>query len=206
MEYRNRKSILEKPTVYRLGPDAIEMQVEGQSPSSIPYAAVREVHLTFAPSRAQLNRYLADLKTHFGMFRLCSEFFKGPMEFGDQSQEYASWIRELHIRLGNANPGCRYTGGSNAAAWWLYLTGTIVLVAILIALFIAMLVSVPAVAIVKAVILALFFPTLILWFKRNRPTTYGPRDIPPKLLPATGTHRSDAGPPPLPRQGTAAES
>ncbi len=118
-----RVSALENETIWRLGPDALEREeiIAGGIGATVryPYADIRGLRLSFAPSRADGGRYRCDLQLKQGtLAAIVSTHYAGVGNFEDRSATYGPLVRGLVARVAAANPACEFRAGKHAPAYW----------------------------------------------------------------------------------------
>lgn len=184
VEYRSRTSALEQEKILRLEAGNLLVLRKDAPVETLPLAALTEIRLRFFPTRFQANRFECLLRWQNGRrMKICSQFFAGMADFHDQAPSYHAWIEELHRLTPLVNPTCQYLSGIGMVRYLINAIVTIGMALLLIALMILMFASIPAIAIVKLVILIFYIPILIKWLRRNKPGTYPPTNIPAKVLP-----------------------
>lgn len=184
LEYEARITLFDKVTVYKLDATSIRSMSE-VGEQILPLADIIGVRCQFFPTRVQRNRYETLLTLRNGStLKICNQFYKGVADFEDRSAPYSTFIKGLHNNLAIQNPQCDFRAGTTPAKFWLYAIMMVGILLLLIVLGIVMLVTIPPVAIVKLIIILFYIPTLIRWFKRNKPRQYDPREIPIDVMPS----------------------
>ncbi len=184
VEYRSRTSALEQEKILRLEDGNLLVLRKDAPVETLPLAALTEICLRFFPTRFQTNRFECLLRWQNGRrMKICSQFFAGIADFHDQAPSYRAFVEELHRLTPLANPACRYLSGVGMVRYLINATVLIGVALLLLALMILMFASIPAIAIVKLVILIFYIPITVRWLRRNKPGTYPPNYIPAKILP-----------------------
>jgi hypothetical protein len=187
--HRVRASVLEKETIWRLGPDALkreEIPREGP-PLTVryPYADIMEVRLTFAPSRFDSRRYRCDFQLKSGMLAaILSTHNAGIGDFEDRGATYGPLVRGLIARVAAANPACRFWAGKRPGTYWgehIFLFAMLVLLVYVIGLVGGL--SLSELVLIKLGILATYIPLMILYTRKNWPRHFDPAAIPDDLIP-----------------------
>ncbi len=185
MRYATRNDAFSPAKVWVLEGATLRFDDGTPAPPELTLANVKEVRLTFAPTRPEPNRFRCRLawrsgQTHEFFNRTC----RGVYDFADTSPEYVAFVRALHGALAQHAPGCRFTAGATGAAYamnWgaMIFVGFMVLIAALFLIFngLAWLI------VLKIALLAIFAPSAFRWLARNKPRSYPPGEIPSNLLP-----------------------
>ncbi|MEP2774831.1 MAG: hypothetical protein ABJQ29_14730 [Luteolibacter sp.] len=179
-----RVSALESESTWRLDGDTLWMRSQGQTDIPIPLAHITTVRLSYEPSRMQTRRYRCRLYSALGLSAMIqNDSYKGFADFEDRSDSYNSLVRLLILRIASINPQCIFKSGTSQLSWWAQAIMIAVIFGILILVSILLYTAIGALVIIKLLIIALFIPTLIRWFMKNRPHAFDPKDIPEGLLP-----------------------
>ncbi len=189
--HRVRTSILEKETVWRLTPDALEREQVLKDGKVLavryPYQDIREIRLSFAPSRFDRSRYRCDLQLKNGtLAAILSTHYAGFADFEDRGATYAPLVRGLVERVAAANPGCKFEAGKRPSTYW----GEHIFLFLMIALLVFVIgmvggLSLSHLVLVKLGILVTYIPLMILYTRKNWPRSFDPAAIPSDLLPAS---------------------
>ena len=102
--HRVRSSILERETIWRLLPDAIEREQVLKDGKDLtvryPYGDIREIRLSFAPTRVDRARYRCDFQLKNGtLVAILSTHYAGFADFEDRGATYAPLVRGLIERV-----------------------------------------------------------------------------------------------------------
>lgn len=181
--YEARLSALERVRRFRIQGDSLHIEEEGHS-RALPLDQIRTIRCRFHPTRIQRNRYETLLTLANGMeIKIGNQFYRGPANFEDRSGGYRAFVQALHHAVANGNRSCRFFAGATPLSFWLNAAffGTMILVLSILLIVFAF--SIPAVAIVKLVILIILLPVAVDWFRKNKPDEYDGREIPDSVLP-----------------------
>ena len=107
--YVARANALEYEAIWRLQPDALELQGGPTAGPDVvlrfPYRDIAGVRLSYAPSRADHARYRCDLRMRSGQqIAILSTHYAGIADFEDRAATYAPFVRALIARVAAANP------------------------------------------------------------------------------------------------------
>ncbi len=184
VKYRSRTSAFDKEQLLRLENGQLVIVSEELPTELLPLAGLTEIRLRFFPTRFQRNRYECLLHWDHGRhLKICNQFFAGMADFKDQSGEYVRWVHELHRQSISANPNCHYFAGLSKLRYFINATFLVSIALLLIILMVLMASTLPAIAIIKLIIVACYLPILVQWLRRNKPRTYDPTAIPQVVLP-----------------------
>lgn len=184
IEHRARSSALEPERTWKLTGDTLHACNRGGPDLTIPLANIREVRLTYEPTRFQTNRYRCHL-THTSGQRtvLQNEHFAGIASFEDRTASYLELLHALIPRTAAANPSCVFKTGTSPMNWWLQAAFLTLCFALLALALVFLYTAIGWLVVVKLVILAFLIPVAVRWFRRNRPGTFTPDAIPTGMLP-----------------------
>ena len=185
LSYRARLNVLEGERTYRLAPEALVIDHgDGAPPEVVRFEDVSEVRLRYFPTRSQWNRFEC-LLTAPGRrwFRIGSEYYRGVMHFEDRGPEYRAFVRELCLRVADAGAPTRFVTGR--PMWVLMAESAFLLsmVGFLAAILVLVGGVVGALPGMRIGLLMVSIPLLWLYFRRNRPGSFDPRDVPALFLP-----------------------
>ncbi|MBX9773149.1 MAG: hypothetical protein K2Y71_01955 [Xanthobacteraceae bacterium] len=198
--YVARARILEDEAVWRLTPDALELQggpVDLQNgpaagPDGIvrfPYRDIVEVRLYYAPTQYNTVGYGCALRMRRRMhidadLEIQSTHHTGFGFSEDRTATYVAFVRALIARVVVANPAARFRAGLHPFRYWFANTLLLGLVPVLVfviserfgdSLWL------------KVAIFLVFIPILIAhaigWGRKNWPRSFNPSDIPQDVLP-----------------------
>ncbi len=183
MPYHYRHSAPEPETTVTPGDLVLDL-VRGPTRSILPYDDITRLRLVYNPSRINTARHECHVYHRGGpKLVITSTTYKGFGRFEDQSDAFRDCIVDIHRRLAG-RPGIDFISGDSPKRYWITL-GAVVFVLLMLAaaLFAFGLLSVPAVAVAKLVILAASIPWLIKYARVNKPGSYDPAAVPDDLLP-----------------------
>ena len=184
MSYSYKVALFSAPWEFKLKAEGLEWRV-GQRVGLIRYDRIRRVRLSFRPVTLQTHRFLAEIWSEGGpKIRIASTSWRSIVEQERQDQTYIAFIVELHRRVAAAGAPALFLIGMPGIIYWLGL-----------AVFIAVALGLAALT-VRALQLgewtgaafvggffALFVWQLGGYFRRNRPGTYRPNEVPDSVLP-----------------------
>jgi hypothetical protein len=185
LSYRARLNVLEGERTYRLAPEALVIDYgDGAPPEVLRYEDISQLRLRYFPTRSQWNRFECLLTgPGRGRFRIGSEYYRGVMHFEDRGPEYREFVRELCLRLADAGAPTRFLTGRPI---WVLLAESAFLMSMVALLAVALILVggvVGALPGIRLVLLAASLPLLWFYFRRNRPGSFDPRDVPALFLP-----------------------
>ncbi|MGB1260543.1 MAG: DUF3487 family protein [Akkermansiaceae bacterium] len=183
IEYEARLSALESERVYKLHGHRLEIDYGSQS-ENIPLTEIAQVRCRFFPTRVQRDRFETIITMRNGRsLKIGNQLYRGLADFEDRSVGYRAFVQMLHTRLGKRNPHCVFHAGVTPLSFWLNAIFLALVLVLLVAVGVVMITAIPAVAIVKLVLIIFYLPTCIRWFKRGRPKRYSADHIPADVLP-----------------------
>lgn len=134
--YTFRKSAIEKVQRWELAEQRIMGRFEDKYDLRLPYAAVNSIRLFYLPNnRYRLNNYCCKITVDQVEFDIHSCTYKSLATFGDQSEMYVRFVKELVQKVKAANPDCKILIGQTAKAYYGNLVFTVVAVLSLLFLF-----------------------------------------------------------------------
>jgi hypothetical protein len=182
--YGYKPNLMGAPWVFRLTDKGIEWEY-GRRSALLRYEDVKRVRMSYRPATLQSHRFLTEIWAEQSpKLQISSTSFRGLMEQQRQDAEYISFVGELHRRLAASGSAARFEAGMNK---WLYWLGSVVMLAIAVAL-----VGWTGRTIwsrdfagfaVLAGVMLLFAWQVGTMFYRNRPLVYRPEHPPPAVLP-----------------------
>jgi hypothetical protein len=188
--YVARANVLEYEAIWRLTPDALELQGGPASGPDVvmrlPYRDITGVRLSYAPSRADSARYRCDLTMHTGRrLAILSTHYAGLADFEDRGATYAPFVRALITRVAAANPSAAFGSGRSPAAYWAEHLFLVVMVALLVfVLSVTGFAPLSESSWAKFAVILGFIPLLIVYTRKNWPRRFKPAAIPKDVLPA----------------------
>jgi hypothetical protein len=187
--HRVRTSILEQETVWRLKPDALEREQvlkDGKTHTvRYPYQDIREIRLSFAPTRFDRARYRCDFQIKNGtLAAILSTHYVGFADFEDRAATYGPLVRGLIERVAAANPACKFEAGKRPGTYW----GEHIFLFLMVLLLVFVIgavggLSLSHLVMIKLSILVTYIPLMILYTRKNWPRSFEPTAIPPALIP-----------------------
>jgi hypothetical protein len=187
--YVARANVLEHEAIWRLAPDALELQGGPTAGPDVvmrfPYRDIAGLRLSYAPSRVDSARYRCDLTMRSGgKVAILSTHYAGFADFEDRAATYAPFVRALIAKVAAANPAARFRSGKNPI---IYSAEHLFLLAM-----IALLVYVLSItgwgpfsdsSWAKLFIVIGFIPLLVVYTRKNWPGRFKPDAIPQDVLP-----------------------
>jgi hypothetical protein len=187
--HRVRTSLIEKETIWRLTPDVLEREQVLKDGKGLtvryPYRDIREIRLSFAPTRVDRARYRCDFQIKNGtLAAILSTHYVGLANFEDRGATYAPLVRALIERVAAANPACKFEAGKRPGTYW----GEHIFLFLMVLLLVFVIgavggASLSTLVLVKLGILVTYVPVMILYTRKNWPRSFDPDAIPPDLLP-----------------------
>lgn len=143
---------------------------------------IRSVRLRFEPSRAETRRVAMHIYTPV-QHTITNIHYAGIMDFNLQKEEFSAFVKAFHVAIPKDTTTTFYSGSTKAG----YFGNVLVSVAILLfLLFLAPIMAITgipgATSIFRIVLILFFFPLLIRFLIRNKPSTYTPGSLPEKML------------------------
>jgi hypothetical protein len=182
--YGYKPNLMGAPWVFRLTDNGIEWEY-GRRSALLRYEDVKRVRMSYRPATLQGHRFLTEIwGERSPKLQISSTTFRGLMEQQRQDAEYTAFVGELHRRLAASGSAARFEAGMNQ---WLYWLGSVVMLAIAVAL-----VGWTGRTIwnrdfagfaVLAGVMLLFVWQVGTMFYRNRPLVYRPEQPPPAVVP-----------------------
>lgn len=182
--YAYKTSLMGAPSEFRLTADALEWR-RGTYQGRAPYGRIRRLRLAFRPMTMQNYRFLTEIWTVDGpKLQIASTSWKSLVEHERLDGPYRAFVTELNRRIGAAGGQTLFQTGSPPFLYW---PGVVVFVGAALALA-GLIVRALAVAAWSGAAFIAAFLAFFLWqagtfFRRNKPGTYDPANVPPQVLP-----------------------
>jgi hypothetical protein len=187
--YVARANALEYEAIWRLRPDALELQGGPTAGPDVvmrfPYRDIVGLRLSYAPSRVDHVRYRCDLRMRSGQqVAILSTHYAGIADFEDRAATYAPFVEALIARVAAANSAASFRSGRSPVAYWLEHAFLLAMIALLV-----LVLSVTGFAPLSESSWAKFFiilasiPLLIVYTRKNWPSRFKPDTIPKDVLP-----------------------
>lgn len=195
--YAARARVLDDEAVWRLAPDALELQggpldlqdSPAAGPNGIlrfPYRDIVGVRLHYVQTRLNdPGYYCCTLRMRsIQHVEIPSTHVSGIMSCEDRAATYVPFVRALIARVAAANPSARFRAGAHPIRYWL--APIVLLIAMAVLVF---MLSEPwgDSLWVKFALVLLFIPLLIAhakgWGRKNWPRRFAPDSIPENVLP-----------------------
>jgi hypothetical protein len=171
MQYTNRVDFRQSEITYALNEVGVDSNV-----GLLPYKNITAIHLSFEPTKYYINIYKCAIIAKNRSFTLSNRRYISIGNFDYQSADYTTFVRALHTNLTQQNT--EFTCGKNKSRYWLELPIAIIGFSILF-----FTISAYATPIVGVLFLAIILYKLVPYYKRNKPKTYTPNNLPTNLLP-----------------------
>jgi hypothetical protein len=213
LSHVSRASIFQREATWRLGADALEreggepaaapwwahaaryflrlvwpwrgIRIDPGGPGRFPHADIRELRLSFDPTRFDTRRHRCDIRTADGRrAALWSTHFVSVAEFEDRAASYTQLVRALIAHVAAANPQCAFRAGKRPLIYWAEQVFLVVMAAA--AVWVLALVGgsgLNEITWVKLALVAGFIPLALRYARKNRPRRFEPGAIPPDVLP-----------------------
>lgn len=187
--YVARANALEYEAIWRLQPDALELQGGPTAGPDVvlrfPYRDIVGVRLSYAPSRFDHARYRCDLRMRSGQqLAIMSTHYAGIADFQDRAATYGPFARALIARVAGANPSASFRSGKNPVTYLIEHLFLFVMVVVL--MFVLSMVGFAYVgdtSWVRLFIILVTIPLLIAYTRKNWPGRFKPDAIPENVLP-----------------------
>jgi hypothetical protein len=187
--YVARANALEYEAIWRLQPDALELQGGPTAGPDVvlrlPYRDIVGVRLSYAPSRFDHARYRCDLRMRSGQqIAILSTHYAGIADFEDRAATYGPFVRALIARVAAANPSASFRSGKNPVTYLLEHLFLFVMVVLLV--FVLSMVGFAYVgdtSWVRLFIIVATIPLLIAYTRKNWPSRFKADAIPEDVLP-----------------------
>jgi hypothetical protein len=182
--YAYKPSLLGAPFEFRLTRTALEWS-RGRFADRLPYDRIRRLRLSFRPVTMQSHRFVAEIWPAAGpKLEICSTSWRSVVEQERHDAAYSTFVAELHRRIAAVGAGVSFEAGSPVVLYWIGLAvfaGASLALAALTAR--ALQIGATGGAAIVGGFLALFLWQVGTFFRRNRPATYRPDNLPPEVLP-----------------------
>ncbi len=192
IEHRSKKGRIHTGRVWRLYDGLLSCDAGGGH-REIPVGDIEAVHLTFAPTRFEFDRYACHLKPKGRSWEIIYSIWDAGLAHAeDHGDTYRRLVRSLVEQVAEANPGARVRAGEPGSRYWFELVLLILVFASLAAA-----VSILGLAwnwstAVMAMCAIVALPFALMWARRNRPRNLNPASLPDMYLPPVPVenHRS----------------
>ena len=182
--YAYKSSLVGRPFEFQLAPDALEWRKGGVG-GRTPYGSIRRIRLSFRPMTMQNYQFVTEVWPEGGpKLQIASTSWKSLVEHQRLDAEYRAFVSELSRRVGAAGGGTAFDTGSHPLLYW---PGAVIFIGAGLALAALAVRALSEQAWGGAAFVAGFFALFLYqagnFFRRNRPGTYRPDEVPPLLLP-----------------------
>jgi hypothetical protein len=182
--YAFKPSLVGIPSEFILGDADIEWR-SGARTVRVLYRDIKQIRLLYRPVSLQSYRFVAEVRSRTGVkFTIASTSWRSLVEHQSHGPQYRAFIAELHRRVAAAGSPVKYVAGSPAFLYWL---GLLVFSGLMLAAASLAFRAVQggewqATAFI-ALMLGFFLWQTGTFFRRNRPGTYAPDQLPEQVLP-----------------------
>lgn len=175
---------------FRMKPKKLELDgvwlhycVNGER-QSYSVGEIDRMRMRYHPGRIKHNNYETELHLNNGVvLKIPSLHYVSFGNFQDQGEEYKNFLQALAEKARELNPEFGVTVWSHPVAYFIYLLMMIALYIVLIVVIFSLFAYVGWLVLVKIALIAFYTPTLVRYFKRNRPSAKKQYPIPEDLLP-----------------------
>ena len=170
--YLNRISALRKTTTYTLDEEGF-----GDETRFWGYNDIKQIQLKYSPTRYYGGIYQCIVTSEWDEVTLSNRRYNGPADFEYQNESYSRFVHELHQKLNSAS-GVRFVSGMSNLRFTMELVGSLIffpLILYVIFMFGQFLVG-------GLVVFILLF-RLLPYYRKNKPRSYLPSDVPDDLMP-----------------------
>ena len=182
--YSYKASSFGAPWEFKLKREGLEWSV-GLRSALVRYEKIRRIRLSFRPVTMQSYRFQTEIwSDDMPKLRIASTSWRGIVEQTRQDESYTAFIVELHRRIAAAGTPAAFSIGIPGIKYW---AGIVIFVSVALGL---------AALVVSALrqnqwggaglvggFFALFIWQLGNFFRRNRPGSYRPDEMPDNVLP-----------------------
>ena len=159
--------------------------IEPGGAARFPYASIKELRLSYDPTRFDTRRHRCDVRLSDGeRATLWSTHFAGVADFEDRAATYTPFARALVARAAASNPACAFRAGTRPLFYW---SGQLFLLAMAVAaIWVIALVGGSALSEVtwaKIFVVLGLIPLAFNYARKNRPRVFDPAKVPDDVLP-----------------------
>jgi hypothetical protein len=133
------------------------------------WAEVREIRLTFAPTRFKPWRHKLTLRGPGGAWAIDNVHFAGVGSFGDRSDSFGPFVLACVEHVATQAPGARARLGSAPLAYWAQLLFVAAAFTLLAVVVIALPVTFSGMIWLKLLLVAAMLPVFLVFVVRSRP-------------------------------------
>jgi hypothetical protein len=174
-DYVVRANALETERRWQLHDGALRWD-SAHGPQQFAFDKITAIRLEYAPTRANAAQYLCHVSIATGWTEtIASTHYAGVMSFEDRAADYRRFVTALIERVVAANPCCAIRCGASATQ---YLgNSALLLVSLMLVGFLLLVIGMPltVIGVAMLTITATYVPSLLRWFKSNRPLAVGVR-------------------------------
>lgn len=170
IDYAKRENVLEKAERrWVIDADGLHSLVPGNPEAIMPWSAVREIRLTFAPTRMKSWRHKLTLRTGSATWTIDNGHYKGMGDFEDRSDRFNPFVLACVERVREAAPGATARLGSSPVAYWAQVLFVAVMFALLALVVIALPTTWSAFLWIKLALILAMLPVFFSFVVRSWP-------------------------------------
>lgn len=170
--YAKRENLFEKTERrWAVEPEGLRQVQEGGPGVLMPWSAVREIRLTYAPTRAKTWRHKLTLRVSRGSWVIDNVHFAGIGSFEDRSASFGPFVLACVEHVRDAAPGAVARLGSDPLAYWAQMGFVTVMFVLLAAVVVALPVNFTGLIWVKLGLIAVMLPVLAGFMVKSWPRT-----------------------------------
>lgn len=163
-------------------PGALDRVDQGGS-KRFPYAEIRRLRLSYAPTDADQRRHRCDIWLARGEHAMItSTHYVAIWEFEDRAATYRQLTQGLIARVARANPACEFFAGKSPVRFWgefaVLVLMTLALIGVLVTVGRSLMSAWVAIAPLAGAV-----PLLVVYARKNRPRRFSPKTIPRDIEP-----------------------
>lgn len=194
--YTFRKSAIEKAQRWEFSDQGLLCSQQGHHDILIPYTKIQKIRLFYHPNnRYRLNNYCCKItlqnQIHYDIYS-CT--YDGFATFGDQSETYIPFVKELVQKVKAANEDCKMIVGYTAPTYY----GNILFVVVALSALFLLFSWMPAgyrnfFIVIKLIVIVYMGIYLAKSIRVNKPGHFEGTEIPDRVLPQlSGAATEDA--------------
>lgn len=168
--YARRENVFDKTERrWIVAPEGLRQTWDDGPGMLMPWSAVREVRLTYAPTRFKTWRHKLTLRVSKGSWVIDNVHFAGIGDFHDRSASFNPFVLACVEHVRAAAPGAVARLGAAPLAYWAQMALVTVMFALLATVVIALPVTFTGLIWVKLGLIALMLPVLFAFAVRSWP-------------------------------------
>lgn len=170
IDYAKRENVFEKAERrWIVDADGLHHLYPGRPEAVLPWNAVREIRLTFAPTRMKAWRHKLTLRTGAATWIIDNGHYRGVGDFEDRSDRFSPFVLACVERVREAAPGATARLGSAPLAYWAQLIFVTAMFGLLALVLIALPTTWSAFVWIKFALILAMLPVLFSWVIRSWP-------------------------------------